>query len=248
MGRNFKMQTDPKLIKKQFGKSLDKYDENAVVQAIMADKLVENLPGAEFSNVLELGCGSGLLTRKLKKKITYKRYYANDIVEKSKVYLDGILKDYVFLGGNAQRLQVNAKFNLIISNAMFQWFSNLEGALEYYRPRMNKGGTIAFTTFASGNFREIKEITGLGLEYKTAEEIREILARNFAIKHFEKFDYTMTFGNPLEILAHMKNTGVNAVSTKQWGIREVKEFCERYRELYPELTLTYTPVVAVGAV
>lgn len=242
------MQTDSKLIKKQFGKSLDKYEENALVQTIMADKLIENLPDSEFPNVLELGCGSGLLTKRLVRKISYKKYYANDIVEKSKVYLDGILADYVFLGGNARRLQVNAKFNLIISNAMFQWFANLEGALEYYRARLNKGGTIAFSTFASGNFREIRELTGLGLDYLEADEIREITARNFEVKHFEKFDYTMHFANPLEILAHMKNTGVNAVSTKHWGIKEVKEFCDRYKEAYPELSLTYSPVVVVAGV
>lgn len=240
------MQTDPKLIKNQFKKSLDKYEENAVVQAIMADKLVENLPARDFSSVLELGCGSGLLTKKLSKNITYKKYYANDIVEKSKVYIDKIMKNYVFLGGNAQRLQVNAKFNLIISNAMFQWFTNLEKALSYYKTLMNKDGIIAFSTFAPDNFKEIKSLTGLTLEYKTVDEIRSILEKDFEVLYLENFDYTMNFTNPLEILAHMKNTGVNAVSTKHWGIKEVKDFCDRYKENYPDLSLTYSPIIVVA--
>ena len=138
------MQINPKLVKNQFKKSLDKYEENALVQAIMADKLIESLGRREFSSVLELGCGTGLLTKRLVQSVSYKKYYANDIVEKSKVYLDKILTDYVFLGGNAQRLQVNGKFDLIISNAMFQWFSDLEKALSYYQRILNKGGTIAF--------------------------------------------------------------------------------------------------------
>lgn len=240
------MQTDSKLIKNQFKKSLDKYEENAVVQAIMADKLVGNLPARDFASVLELGCGSGLLTKKLSKNITYKKYYANDIVEKSKVYIDKILKNYVFLGGNAQRLQVNAKFNLIISNAMFQWFTNLEKALTYYKTLMNKDGIIAFSTFAPDNFKEIKSLTGLTLEYKTVDEIRSILEKNFEVLYLENFDYTMNFTNPLEILAHMKNTGVNAVSTKHWGIKEVKDFCDRYKEIYPDLSLTYSPIIVVA--
>lgn len=35
------MQINPKLIKNQFEKSLDTYNKNAVVQQIMAEKLVE---------------------------------------------------------------------------------------------------------------------------------------------------------------------------------------------------------------
>lgn len=240
------MQTDPKLIKNQFKKSLDKYEANAVVQALMADKLIENLSGNDFSKVLELGCGSGLLTKKLIKKINYKKYYANDIVEKSKVYIDRILKDYVFLCGNAQRLNVNDKFNLIISNAMFQWFTNLEKAMDYYKGLLNSGGIIAFTTFAPDNFKEIKSLTGLTLDYKSEEEIKKILSRNFDIEYIEKFDYTMNFTNPLAILAHMKNTGVNAVSSKHWGIKEVKDFCDRYKETYPDLSLTYSPIIVVA--
>lgn len=240
------MQTDPKLIKNQFKKSLDKYEANAVVQALMADKLIENLSGNDFSKVLELGCGSGLLTKKLIKKINYKKYYANDIVEKSKVYIDKILNDYVFLCGNAQRLNVNDKFNLIISNAMFQWFTNLEKAMDYYKGLLNNGGIIAFTTFAPDNFKEIKSLTGLTLEYKSEDEIKEILKKNFDIEYIEKFDYTMNFNNPLAILAHMKNTGVNAVSSKHWGIKEVKDFCDRYKEIYPDLSLTYSPIIVVA--
>lgn len=240
------MQINPKLVKNQFKKSLDKYEENALVQAIMADKLIESLGRREFSSVLELGCGTGLLTKRLIQSVSYKKYYANDIVEKSKVYLDKILTDYVFLGGNAQRLQVNGKFDLIISNAMFQWFSDLEKALLYYQRMLNKGGTIAFTTFAPDNFKEIKSLTGLTLEYKTCEEIQLITEKFFTVKHIENFDYTLKFTNPLEILAHMKNTGVNALSTKHWGIKDVKDFCDRYKEEYPDLTLTYSPVIVVA--
>lgn len=241
------MQTNSKLIKNQFKKSLDKYEQNAVVQALMADKLIEKLPRNLYTRVLELGCGSGVLTKRLVKNIFYNKYYANDIVEKSKIYIDTILKDYIFLGGNAQRLQVNGNFDLIISNAMFQWFTNLEKALEYYQKKLAKGGTIAFTTFAPDNFKEIRDLTGLSLEYKSLEEIREISQKFFDVIYLENFDYTMTFTNPLEILAHMKNTGVNALSTKHWGLKHVKEFCDKYKEIYPDLTLTYSPVIVVGA-
>lgn len=240
------MRTDPKIIKKQFKKSIDVYEQHAVVQAIMADKLINALPLYDYSFILELGCGSGLLTRKLIQKVRFDKYYANDIVEKSKVYIDKILQDYVFLGGNALRLQVNGKFNLIISNALFQWFDNLEKSLDYFKTFLNKDGIIAFTTFSPDNFKEINVLTGLTLEYKSIDEIREILDKNFEIKYLENFEYTMHFQNPLEVLVHMKNTGVNALSSKPLGIKDIKIFCDNYKASFPDLTLTYSPIIAVA--
>ena len=58
------MQINPKLIKKQFEKSLNTYSQNAVVQKVMAEKLVDNLQKirVDFENILELGCGTGIFT------------------------------------------------------------------------------------------------------------------------------------------------------------------------------------------
>ena len=94
------MQLNPKLIKNKFKKSMDKYDENAVVQKLMAEKLAANLPEKSYGKILELGCGTGILTRNLVSKITYTKYFANDIVEKSKFYIDKIIPDNIFICGN----------------------------------------------------------------------------------------------------------------------------------------------------
>lgn len=240
------MYTDLKNIKKQFRKSIDDYEKHAIVQRLMAERLVKALTENSYPCVLELGCGSGLLTKQLVSQISFEKYYANDIVEKSKLYIDKILKDYIFLGGSALRLGVNGKFNLIISNALFQWFEDLEKSIKYFKSYLDKGGTIAFTTFAPDNYKEIKALTGLGLAYRTIDEVREILTKDFEILTLENFEYTMHFQNPLEVLVHMKNTGVNALAAKPLSVMEVKAFCDRYKERYPDLPLTYSPVIAVA--
>lgn len=49
---------------------MDKYNENAVVQQISAEKLAEQtaIIRKDFINILELGSGTGLLTKELIKK------------------------------------------------------------------------------------------------------------------------------------------------------------------------------------
>ena len=46
----------------------------------------------------------------------------NDLVEKSERYIKKIIPSSNFYFGDARKIRPNQKFDLIISNAMFQWF------------------------------------------------------------------------------------------------------------------------------
>ena len=225
---------------------MDKYDENAFVQRITAEKLVSSLSQKKFDKILEIGCGTGILTKQIEQNLVFQKYFANDIVEKSKNYIDGIISENTFVCGNAQKIKLPHKVDLIISNAVFQWFENLDKVLEYYSSLLKIDGIIAFSTFSPENFLEIREVTGLTLNYKNIDELKEIVEKNFEIIHIEKFNYKMNFSTTLQILAHMKNTGVNSLTEKHWGIKNVKEFCDKYREKFPELSLTYAPIIVVA--
>ena len=241
------MQINPKIIKKQFEKSMEKYNENAIVQKLTAQKLVKNLTKIKnnFGNILELGSGTGLLTEELTKSIAYTNYFANDLTPKSKKYLSQIIPEFNFICGNAQKINTSVKMDLIASNAMFQWFSNLEKISAHLSNMLNKEGLLAFSTFSGNNYREIKELSGISLDYKSVDELKSIFSKDFEILYTEEINYTMNFSNPLELLAHMKNTGVNSLTMKHWTFKEVKDFCERYKLKYPELTLTYSPVIFI---
>lgn len=239
------MQINPKLIKNQFQKSIDTYNENAIAQKLMAEKLVTEIVKikCEFDNILELGCGSGLLTKEISKTIKFNNYFANDLVEKSKSYVQKIIPDTIFYCGNAQKINPAQKMDLIISNAMFQWFKTIN--TNNYKKMLNHGGILAFTSFSQENYREIRELTGLSLDYKTIDELQQIFEKDFEIIHKEEFTYVMKFSTPLELLAHMKNTGVNSLTAQHWTFKEVKEFCDNYSQKFPEITLTYAPIIFI---
>lgn len=239
------MQINPKLIKNQFEKSLNTYNQNASVQKLMAEKLVTETAKikCDFDNILELGSGAGLLTKELLNTLKFKQYFANDLVEKSQNYIKNIIPDAVFYCGNAQKIKPTQKMDLIISNAMFQWFKNID--TDNYKNILNKDGILAFSSFSPENFKEIRELTGLSLNYKPLEELKQIFEKNFEILYTEEFIHPLTFSTPLELLAHMKNTGVNSLTAQHWTFKEVKEFCDKYSQKFPEITLTYAPIIFI---
>ena len=243
------MQTDYKQIKKQFEKSMNSYDRNAIVQDLMASKLIIEITkiANEFETILELGSGTGLATKRIVNNITFKNFYANDLVEKSKNYVQKIIPNANFLCGNALKIKTPKKADLIISNAMFQWFDNLDKAIEIIKLSLNKNGILAFSTFTPSNFKEITEVTGLSLKYKTEDELKDILIQQgFEILYCESFYEEIKFKTPLELLAHMKNTGVNSLSDKTWTVKKIKDFCDKFSKKFPQTKITYSPMIVIA--
>ena len=60
-------------IKKQFEKSYSTYEDNAIVQKIMADKLVSEILkiSNKYNSVLEIGSGTGVLTSRVFKNLSF---------------------------------------------------------------------------------------------------------------------------------------------------------------------------------
>ncbi len=243
------MQVNPKLLKQKFEKSMPKYNENALVQREMAEHLVELLVkngGADFSRILELGSGTGLLTEIIVDSLKFEHLTCNDIVEKSKFYLDKILKNYSFIAGNSTKIKPAGHFDLIISNAMFQWFSSLSAALESYSRYLEKDGILAFSTFSTENFKEIRSALGLSLKYLSVEEIKSALVEKFEVLEIYEYEKVLEFATPLELLAHLKNTGVNSLSSKKMTFAEVKSFCDTIQTQDGKARLTYAPVIVIA--
>ena len=240
------MSLNPKIIKSRFEKSLDKYNDNATVQKKMAIELCDALISFknEFENVIELGCGAGLLTSELSKRIKFKNYFANDITKKANIYIKNIIPNADFILGNALKINTAKKFDLVISNAMFQWL-NLSDIFNKCVSLNKKDGILAFTTFTSGNFEEFTKNSGLGLDYKSKSEILNTFTKQYELLYCREFEEKLEFSNPLEMLLHMKNTGVNSLGNKDWGIKEIKEFCENMNKGYEKITLTYKPIIII---
>ena len=232
------------LIKQRFCRKLGSYNENARIQKQMAENLIKILQDKSvYSSILEIGCGTGLLTEYSVNNISYKTYTAIDIVSDCREYIKAIDTDIEFISGDIEEyLDLdNKKYDLIISNASLQWIENLPGFVDKLTQKLNDGGVLLFSAFGTENFREIFYVTGKTLPYLSKTEFEEKLAKHKPL--VEEEVRVMAFKTPLDVLKHIQSTGVNALSTEVWTKKDLINFEREYNAFcFNHPTLTYNPV------
>jgi malonyl-CoA O-methyltransferase len=150
------------------------YDGAAVVQAEVARRLArrsgqEGLPAAP--RILEIGCGTGLLTAALRESVPGGVLIASDIapamILRCRARLAGASNLHAVVM-DAERPCLTPCFDLIASSLAAQWFEDLPGTLTRLSELLAPGGLLAVATLASGTFAEWRAAHAkLGLEAAT---------------------------------------------------------------------------------
>lgn len=231
------------LIQKRFAKNLDTYNDNAKIQKKMAERLLSFLDRKDFDDILEIGCGTGFLTQLVNDNFNFNTYTANDIVESCEKYVKEINPKINFIPADIEKAVENSdkKYDLIISNAAFQWVENLESFIKLLVSKLNEGGVLLFSTFGPENFREVNFVLGKTLPYYSANELQEIIKDYKNIVEQEM--HVMAFKTPKDILKHIKSTGVNALEMVSWTKTDMQKFENGYNNFCSGIpTLTYHPI------
>ena len=235
------------LIKQRFRRKLNSYNENARIQKQMAEKLISFISHSDtekkLGNILEIGCGTGLLTELAVNKFSFSGYTAIDIVPECKKFIKNIYSDIEFVTVDIEEYieTTDKAFDLIISNASLQWVENLPDLIKKLTKKLNPNGRLIFSTFGKENFREIYYVLGKTLNYYSTNELQEILSGYLPV--IEEEVRVMAFKTPKEVLKHIQSTGVNALSNETWTKKDLIIFEKEYNVFcanHP--TLTYNPV------
>lgn len=219
------------------------YSQNALIQDKMQSTLLEllktHLP-LYCENVLELGCGSGMLTKKALGILKYKIYRALDIVDFSDYFRESEveficadMEDFSLL----KTLFSCQKNHLILSNAALQW-GNQKEILEFLPYITYQGGVLALGVFGLENLKEIRLLCGCGLDYLTLEEYQKILAPQWEILTLFERQEKLHFNAPLEAFWHLKQSGVNALKP---NFKITKQILSALQKDFNN-TLTYNPL------
>ena len=247
---------DKSLVGRRFRRSLKTYDRVAVVQKSMADDLiaqVERHSPARSGRIMEIGCGTGLLTHLLVGRLHPEMLFVNDLVADCAALVDGMAErpagqSTAFLPGDIETVILPPRLDLVAANAVFHWLEDLETLLERIGDALIPGGTLAFTTFGPRNMEEISSITGVSLNYLSIDALEELLARRFRILYRREKKTTLEFSSPREVLRHLRETGANGLRPGAWLPRRLRDFEERYAREHSRgggVPLTYDPITFV---
>lgn len=230
------------LIKKRFSRSISSYDKQATVQLLIADRLCQKASEVlinKCDSLLEIGCGTGFLTRKVLENFKIGNYYLNDLVGNLESRLQPIINQddkntrFSFFEGDAERIEFPRHLNAILSASTVQWFDDIDSFLSKVDHLLTTDGYFIFNSFGPENLKEIKQLIGTGLSYPPMSTITLSIEKKLELVECWEEMHEQYFDSSLEVLKHLQETGVNASSEPyRWTKTKLQNFDKQYRMNY----------------
>ncbi len=226
---------DKALIQKRFARAQAQYDHQATIQRHMARVLVDKLAGLHpgiFPKALEVGMGSGVLTRLLAEQLRISHLWGNDLLSQLPAALEPYREQQwlTYWSGDAEALPLTGhEFDLIVSNAAVQWLETPLATLSRWMAHLRPQGLLAFTTFGPDHFQAFSSALGRSLAYYPGGVVRDTLGPLGKCLWFQEDHLRLSFPSFLDLLRHLKATGVNALVNRTWTKSSLEKLSSRYR-------------------
>ncbi|MEA3404247.1 MAG: malonyl-ACP O-methyltransferase BioC [Pseudomonadota bacterium] len=263
-------------IKQHFSHAAPSYDEAAILQKTVAERVDERLEltTIEPKVVVDIGAGTGLLTEKVIQRYPQAQLFAIDLslemlkqaserLKKSKFNWlpQSIWQTEAATALNADAYSLPIKDNcvdLIVSNLMLQWCDDLDRVFEEFRRVLRPEGLIMFTTFGPDTLKELKQAWAIAdghdahvNQFVDMHDIGDALIRNgFGQPVMDVEHFTLTYDKPMGVLKDLKAIGAtNASLNRSKGLMGKQRFhnmLEAYETLRSEGKIPATYEVVHG--
>lgn len=229
------------------------YDKYSDVQRMSALEILNGIDSRDFAHVLEIGCGTGNYTSLLREKFKNTRITALDISGRMVEVAQGKLRDknIEFVVGDGESVDMTREnFDLITSNACFQWFENLDKALKKYKGLLKKNGLILFSLFGPLTFRELGESLACVAQnasipagsFIDKDTINNLLKGEYKNVTIKELIYEESFNNLRELLEKIKYSGIKGGGLRNMiylGKNNLERLEETYLNKFKQIKATY---------
>ncbi|MGD9501284.1 MAG: methyltransferase [Methyloceanibacter sp.] len=145
-----------------FGARAESYEAHADLQRAIAGRLAQALPARERPLVLELGCGTGLLSRHLLQRYPGARFVLTDVAP---AMIAACRRNLAAHGPANISYEVmdageaggHAGLDLIVSSMTLHWLADPVASLERLRRFLAPGGVLLYATLGPDSFAEWRE-------------------------------------------------------------------------------------------
>lgn len=224
-----KQHINTRQVGRAFGRSSASYDAHAVLQREVGDRLIAHL---EFSKInplrmLDIGCGTGYVTRLLHKRFPKAHLTAVDIAHGMLLFARNRQPRRMPWTGrtayaccDAARLPfADASFDLVASNLAMQWVREPECMLSEMRRVLAPGGLMLLSTFGRRTLSELRESlagfsdehAGLVLPFPDVTSLGDALMKLPVELPVTDTDlFTLTYPDPMALIRELKGLGASS--------------------------------------
>ncbi len=151
---------------RNFSKASSSYASSACFAALSVGKFMELLSSVQHSlpegPILEIGAGTGLLSKKILQCFPEKELIFSDL-SLSMIAICQELLSYdpakvTFCQKDGEMMEEKEKYALILSGLALQWFEDIEGTLSRWHRALKRGGYLLFSCLCSESFSEWEKI------------------------------------------------------------------------------------------
>jgi malonyl-CoA O-methyltransferase len=206
-------------IRAAFNRSEWSYDDYCSVQQFSGEKLLSFITPAAHAmpRIIDLGCGTGMMTQKLAAAFRYRDFHAIDIANQLLIKATQRLEPYhvnVYEADFDQLPNYDGPFDIIFSNMALHWSTNIHATLKTLSSLLNSNGLLAFSIPLRGTFTELHHHFSLNNFMDPLLFINQLTYFQYDIltAHYEKM--TLSFENTLAVLRSIKRVGANCVIHK----------------------------------
>ncbi|MDZ4261726.1 MAG: malonyl-ACP O-methyltransferase BioC [Pseudomonadota bacterium] len=164
---NTPYQLNKRLVRESFDRAAPGYDDVALLQQTIAQRLLERLDLIKLQpqRILDVGAGTGQLTLQLTRRYKNCEVIALDLApamlklaRQRLGTLDKWFGKQRFICGDADHLPLaDNSVDMIISNFAIQWCSDLDQTFTEFQRVLKPDGLLLFTTFGPDTLKELRQ-------------------------------------------------------------------------------------------
>jgi len=210
------------LVARRFGIAAQTYGAFADVQIQAADRLLDQLPDQpKACRMLEVGCGTGILTEGLLKRFPEAEIDALDIAPEMITFAARRLGPYRrlrLITADVEHFQPTAPYDWMVSSSALHWLPERLAVFKRLHAMLNPGGLFCFSLMLNGTFSELQEARRETVPLKKppvllpdfAQVTAEVRAAGFIITRSVKTAQTVYYPSVHDFFRRIRRQGVTA--------------------------------------
>ena len=256
---------DKATVEYSFSEAAILYDRYADHHRIIAERLLDFVrPGAVDGSILEIGCGTGILTEKLFDRFPDSNVTALDIsrdmVDRCRSKLSFSSRISFLVTDAEEYCRRGVRYDLVVSSCSIQWFHDRSRFIESICTMLRAGGSCLMAIPVKGMLHELVESCICGartvmrqLDLDTGEEWKtrfensgmDILASSVE-------SVSCVYSHPLEVLKAIRGIGAGIDQSpaflKPGDMKKMTEYYRRHFQVdsFGKVSSTYRILYIIG--